>query len=269
MLRLVEDDTAAPLRPGARQCGWTWAFGQCPMGGPRDGAEMACVRRASRRVVCVGWQRAPCLDAICKCGRGRTGWIADMNCTKFQELAAAHALGALDRAEASRLEAIVAADPDAREELESFQDTVAALASVLPVRPPASDLRGRILERIDRTAQGGELENAGPPASAPARDRLPDLLIEWNGVSPIESSGITSDRFGELRWTPPGLIPSGRAGNHRPHGWFVAAGDGIESGQLDGHNIMDLVPTVCSWLGADLGVRRGRQRSNARRTQAR
>ena len=93
------------------------------------------------------------------------------------------------------------------------------------------------------------------PAGAPARDRLPDLVIEWNGVSPIESPGITSDRYGELRWTPPGRIPSGRAGNHRTHGWFVAAGDGIEGGQIDGHNILDLVPTVCAWLGADLGDR--------------
>ena len=93
------------------------------------------------------------------------------------------------------------------------------------------------------------------PAGAPARDRLPDLVIEWNGVSPIESPGIISDRYGELRWTPPGRIPSGRAGNHRTHGWFVAAGDGIEGGQIDGHNILDLVPTVCAWLGADLGDR--------------
>ncbi len=93
------------------------------------------------------------------------------------------------------------------------------------------------------------------PAGAPARDRLPDLVIEWNGVSPIESPGITSDRYGELRWAPPGRIPSGRAGNHRAHGWFVAAGDGIEGGQIDGHNILDLVPTVCAWLGADLGDR--------------
>jgi len=93
------------------------------------------------------------------------------------------------------------------------------------------------------------------PTGAPARDRLPDLVIEWNGVSPIESPGITSERYGELRWTPFGRIPSGRAGNHRAHGWFVAAGEGIDAGQVDGHNILDLVPTVCAWLGIDLGDR--------------
>jgi len=93
------------------------------------------------------------------------------------------------------------------------------------------------------------------PADAPARDRLPDLVIEWNGVSPIESPGITSDRYGELRWSPPGRIPSGRAGNHRPEGWFIATGDGIAPGPLQGHTILDLVPTACGWLGADLGDR--------------
>jgi predicted AlkP superfamily phosphohydrolase/phosphomutase len=93
------------------------------------------------------------------------------------------------------------------------------------------------------------------PAEAPARDRLPDLVIEWNGVSPIDSPGITSNRYGELRWAPAGRIPSGRAGNHRAHGWFVAAGNGVKQGQVDGHNILDLVPTVCAWLGTDLGDR--------------
>ena len=143
-----------------------------------------------------------------------------MNCTKFQELAAAHALGALDRAEASRLEAIVAADPDAREELESFQDTVAALASVLPVRPPASDLRGRILERIDRTAQGGELENAGPPASAPALPPgfhfVPDQGPAWTSTPipglRVKALSVSRDMGYQVRMLE--LAPGGRLPEH-------------------------------------------------------
>jgi predicted AlkP superfamily phosphohydrolase/phosphomutase len=90
------------------------------------------------------------------------------------------------------------------------------------------------------------------PADAPARDRLPDLVVEWADVSPIDSSGITSHLYGELRWSPPNRIPSGRAGNHRSRGWFVAAGDGVPRGRVDGHSIQDLVPTVCQWLGARL-----------------
>jgi predicted AlkP superfamily phosphohydrolase/phosphomutase len=93
------------------------------------------------------------------------------------------------------------------------------------------------------------------PSGEPGRDRLPDLVIEWGDVSPIESPGIVSQRYGELRWTPPDRLPSGRAGNHRSDGWFVAAGDDIEPGRMEGHSILDLVPTLCAWLGADLGNR--------------
>jgi len=93
------------------------------------------------------------------------------------------------------------------------------------------------------------------PADASARDRLPDLVVEWGEVSPIRSRGIGSERHGELRWSPEGRLPSGRAGNHRNQGWFVAAGEGIGRGRLEGHTILDLVPTVCAWLDADLGDR--------------
>ncbi|HUF36284.1 MAG TPA: alkaline phosphatase family protein [Gemmatimonadales bacterium] len=92
------------------------------------------------------------------------------------------------------------------------------------------------------------------PDDAPARSRLPDLVIEWGDVSPSESGGIVSPRYGEIRWTPAHRIPSGRAGNHRPHGWFVAAGPGIPAGATTPeHHIRDLVPSVCRWLGVNLG----------------
>jgi predicted AlkP superfamily phosphohydrolase/phosphomutase len=93
------------------------------------------------------------------------------------------------------------------------------------------------------------------PPEAPARDRLPDLVVEWSDVSPIESPGISSERYGEIRWSPPDRLASGRAGNHRSRGWFIAAGDGLESRRVEGHSILDLLPTVCQWLEADLGGR--------------
>jgi len=93
------------------------------------------------------------------------------------------------------------------------------------------------------------------PGNAPARNRLPDLVVEWGEVSPIESCGIRSERHGELRWSPANRIPSGRAGNHRDRGWFVVSGTGVRPGLIQGHTILDLVPTVCDWLGADLGGR--------------
>jgi len=103
-----------------------------------------------------------------------------------------------------------------------------------------------IVRRVHRIA-----ELAGP--DAPARDRLPDLVIEWDGVAPADSPAIVSPRYGELQWSPAGRLPSGRAGNHRSHGWFIGAGPGIPEGSSStGYDIRDLVPTVCRWLGADL-----------------
>ncbi|HEX6106494.1 MAG TPA: hypothetical protein VFZ26_12990, partial [Gemmatimonadales bacterium] len=103
-----------------------------------------------------------------------------------------------------------------------------------------------IVRRVHRLAELA-------PEAAPARDRLPDLVIEWSDVSPIRSPGIASARYGELRWSPADRLPSGRAGNHRPQGWFIASGPGIARGTVTGHHIRDLVPTACRWLGANLG----------------
>lgn len=104
-----------------------------------------------------------------------------------------------------------------------------------------------IVRRVHR------LDELAPP-EAPARERLPDLLIEWADVSPVESPGIVSERYGALRWPPAGRLPSGRAGNHRPHGWFVATGPGIIPGSVaHGRDIRDLVPTAWRWLGTPGG----------------
>ena len=104
-----------------------------------------------------------------------------------------------------------------------------------------------IVRRVHRLAEMAPEEAAG-------RSRLPDLVIEWDDVSPIDSPGIVSPRHGELRWSPAHRLPSGRAGNHRSHGWFLAAGPGIAPGTTAGeHHIRDLVPSACRWLGVDLG----------------
>jgi predicted AlkP superfamily phosphohydrolase/phosphomutase len=90
------------------------------------------------------------------------------------------------------------------------------------------------------------------PRDAPYRDALPDLVVTWTDVSAIDSPGVRSVEVGELRWQPVGRLPSGRSGNHRGKGWFVAVGDGIEPGtRADGHRIVDLAPTVVHWLGAE------------------
>jgi predicted AlkP superfamily phosphohydrolase/phosphomutase len=92
------------------------------------------------------------------------------------------------------------------------------------------------------------LDDLAPPG-APARDRLPDLVIEWSDVPPGAAPVIRSERLGELTWRSPQL-PSGRSGNHGGDGWFVAAGPGIEVGAAAAvHPIVDLVPTLYRWLG--------------------
>jgi len=76
-----------------------------------------------------------------------------MNCTRLQELAAAHALGALERADAARLEAMMAADPDLRLEVETFVAVAQALGASAPRVAPRAGLRERILDRIRSTPQ--------------------------------------------------------------------------------------------------------------------
>jgi predicted AlkP superfamily phosphohydrolase/phosphomutase len=83
------------------------------------------------------------------------------------------------------------------------------------------------------------------------RDRLPDLVVEWGDVPPGGARVIRSDRYGEIAWDSPRL-PSGRAGNHRPDGWFVAVGPDIpRKAAAAAHPLVDLAPTVYRWLDLD------------------
>ena len=87
---------------------------------------------------------------------------------------------------------------------------------------------------------------------APYRDRLPDLVIRWGDMPAIESRGIRSDEYGEIQWNSKEKHQSGRSGNHRQKGWFVAVGDGIRAGtRAKEHRTVDLVPTIFEWLGVE------------------
>ena len=88
-----------------------------------------------------------------------------MKCTDLQELAAAHAAGALDRAELARAEALAAHDPDVRDELASLHDAATALAVSLPTGPaPSPEVRARVLEQIAHTPQVRPAGAADAPA---------------------------------------------------------------------------------------------------------
>src|SRR5262245_22093664 len=72
----------------------------------------------------------------------------------LEELAAGHALGALDSSEAAKLEELLARDEKAREEVAAFIDTAAAMAaSASPAVAPSAEIRARILAAVAATAQ--------------------------------------------------------------------------------------------------------------------
>ncbi|MBA3554510.1 MAG: alkaline phosphatase family protein [Gemmatimonadales bacterium] len=87
---------------------------------------------------------------------------------------------------------------------------------------------------------------------APRRRFLPDLIVLWDPPHPVwASSGVVSDRFGEIRWPKGRKLASGRSGNHTPHGWFIAKGPGITPGpSRRTYDTADLIPTAFRWLGA-------------------
>jgi predicted AlkP superfamily phosphohydrolase/phosphomutase len=86
-----------------------------------------------------------------------------------------------------------------------------------------------------------------PPG--PRRAELPDLLVGW-APSPVAGQrAIVSPQLGQIDLPTPGRNPTGRSGNHRPHGFFIGVGEGFEAGANieDGH-ILDLAPTVYAML---------------------
>lgn len=110
-----------------------------------------------------------------------------MNCTRLQELAAAHALGALDRTEAAQLEALADSDPDIRIEVDAFFAVTAALMRpVTPVTAPAG-ARDQILARIRATPQqrpGGTVAPTAAPDLAGFRFLRPAEGAWTEGLHP-------------------------------------------------------------------------------------
>lgn len=93
---------------------------------------------------------------------------------------------------------------------------------------------------------------AEAPSGAAHRALLPDLVVPWNGPRAGSFAELTSDALPALRYRVPARLPSGRSGNHVGRGWFIAAGPGIARGRrIEGHDIVDLAPTVSGWLGID------------------
>ena len=99
---------------------------------------------------------------------------------------------------------------------------------------------------VQRTARIEEVVPDGPH-----RGLLPDLMVDWSMTPAARHRAVVSDRFGRIDWPTPGRHPSGRSGNHRAEGFYLACGPGVAHGEGRSGNIIDLAPTVLSRLGAD------------------
>jgi predicted AlkP superfamily phosphohydrolase/phosphomutase len=81
----------------------------------------------------------------------------------------------------------------------------------------------------------------------PARNALPDLLVEWNRRAPIRSIG--SPMYGRIDQEYSGV----RTGDHVPGGLLVTCGPGIEPGRRsDAISMVDVAPTVAAAVEVDL-----------------
>jgi putative transcriptional regulator len=82
---------------------------------------------------------------------------------ELEALTAAHALGSLDPADAAPLEALLAHDPEAREEAAAFRDTIATTAAAsTPHEAPTPELRAKILAMLP------DIPQASPAPTLPA-----------------------------------------------------------------------------------------------------
>ncbi|MCI0436897.1 MAG: alkaline phosphatase family protein [Gemmatimonadetes bacterium] len=96
-------------------------------------------------------------------------------------------------------------------------------------------------------------------------DALPDLLVEWDDTTPIGSALLAGGAGSRVRARShragiiEGVNEYGRTGEHRPGGFFVAAGPGIAAGRLlSSTSILDFAPSFATLLGVRLPGAEGR-----------
>ena len=85
--------------------------------------------------------------------------------------------------------------------------------------------------------------------SGERRHLLPDLIVQWSRTPVAPQRRIVSPRFGTIDREFPGKNANGRAGNHRPEGFLIASGAGVEQGSIRPADILDLAPTIFALLG--------------------
>ena len=90
-------------------------------------------------------------------------------------------------------------------------------------------------------------------------DDLPDLLVEWNETVAVGSTALGTGAGARVRARSAkiGMVEGSndyaRSGEHRPGGWFAAAGPGVARGRLEREpSLLDLAPTFARMLGVEL-----------------
>lgn len=101
----------------------------------------------------------------------------------------------------------------------------------------------------------------------PRLHELPDLLVEWRMDPPLGTTAVGSGEGArcEARSSVVGAVVREnrycRTGEHRPEGFLVAAGPGVEPGQVEGViSSLDLAPTFAAVLGCLMPTAEGRVR---------
>ena len=97
----------------------------------------------------------------------------------LQELLAGHALGNLDPDEAEQLHQILGQDPELVEETQQLRETLELLPYALPLTPPPSRLRSRLLQISDPIPQAQTRHKTRIPWSALVMTSLTFLLVAW------------------------------------------------------------------------------------------
>lgn len=132
---------------------------------------------------------------------------------------------------------LVGREPNGRVAPDAYEDCCRLIAAGFQsLVDPATGRR--VVQDVVRVAD----RYPGPRAAAFA-----DLLVVWDAPAPI--TAVASDAIGVVENGP----PSDPAGNHRPGGWFVAAGPGIAPGAAPrAAAIVDLAPTLATLVGVAL-----------------
>lgn len=176
-----------------------------------------------------------------------------MKCLELQELFALDALGVLDRAGQSRLQALVAEDAENAGEAGKWRDAAAAFAAaVTPRRRPPAGLRERILTRIQQVPQRRHDSAAGTPAAPVAPIQSPPQIqpprspmsfdfaaaARWQqlpGLKGIRVRVLTVNAAQGYRVIQAELDPGARFPAHHhgtgPEDLFVLTGDLITEGR--------------------------------------